>query len=157
MPFKQKYVRPLPAIELGGRQVKPYHITREPDGVLAPDIVDAAYAIVAKLLPAPDGEAPPAGWVVLHEGKDAMYLCVYSWVWGNVVHARNAAAGEPYVGCPDKDLTNFVVLTEPLIGCVWELATMEHERAAWVRHVVAPAAPDLGAYLADTLPEGPVG
>ena len=39
----------LPVFDLAGRHIKPYHITREPDGVLAPEIVDAAYAIAADL------------------------------------------------------------------------------------------------------------
>jgi hypothetical protein len=157
MTFKQKYVRALPVTEMAGWRVKPYHVTRESDGVLADEIVDAAYATAAKLLPAPDGETPPAAWIVLHEGKSATYLCVYSWVWGNCVHARNAAAGEPYVGCPDGDLTNFHVLTEPMIGCVWELPTMAHERTAWVKHMIAPEVPDLAGYLADTMPRGSIG
>jgi hypothetical protein len=110
-----------------------------------------------RILAGEHNEMPPAGWIVLHEGKSAMYLCVYSWVWGNVVHARNAAAGEPFVGCPDKDLTNYIVLTEPLIGCVWELPTMAHERTAWVSRILSPDSPDLAGYLTDVLPCGPIG
>ncbi len=157
MSFQQKYVHSLPAIERAGRYVKRYHITRAPDGVIGPDVVDAAYAVADKLLPAPDGEMPPAGWIVLHEGKGAMYLCVYSWVWGNAVHSQGASAGEPHLGCSDTDLTNFVILSEPLVGCVWELPTMAHERTAWVRHMLSPEVPDLDGYLADTLPDGPIG
>jgi hypothetical protein len=157
MSFQQKHVHAHPVIERAGRTVKPYHITRVPDGAIGAGIVDAAYTMADKLLPAPDGEMPPASWIVLHEGKGAMYLCIYSWVWGNAVHGRGAAAGEPYLGCQDSDLTNFVVLSEPLVGCVWELPTMAHERTAWVRHMLAPDAPDLAGYLADTLPDGPIG
>lgn len=157
MSFQQKHVHSLPAVERAGRHVKRYHITREPDGVIGADVVDAAYAVADKLLPAPDGEMPPASWIVLHEGKSAMYLCVYSWVWGNAVHSQGASAGEPYLGCEDKDLTNFVILSEPLVGCVWELPAMAHERTAWVRHMLSPEAPDLDGYLADTLPDGPIG
>jgi hypothetical protein len=157
MSFQPKYVRALPPADRAGRHVKRYHITREPDGAIGADIVEAAYAAADKLLPAPDGEMPPASWIVLHEGRDAMYLCVYSWIWGNAVHARGAAAGEPYLGCPDKDLTSFVTVTEPLAGCVWELPTMAHERTAWVAHMLTPDVPDLRGYLADTLPDGPIG
>jgi hypothetical protein len=157
MPFHQKYVHALAPIDRADRNIKRYHITREPDGVIGADIADAAYAAAEKLLPAPDGEMPPASWIVLHEGRDAMYLCVYSWLWGNAVHSRGAAAGEPYLSCPDKDLTNFITVSEPLVGCVWELPTMAHERTAWVRHMLAPSVPDLAGYLADTLPDGPIG
>ena len=54
MPFHDKHVRFRPVFELAGRQIKPYHITREPDGVLSPAIVDAAYVMAAQLLPPPD-------------------------------------------------------------------------------------------------------
>ena len=45
----------------------------------------------------------------------------------------------------------------PWIGCVWELPPLLHERDAWVRHMLTPDAPDLDAYLADSLPEGTTG
>lgn len=32
-----------------------------------------------------------------------------------------------------------------------------HEGSAWVRHGLRPSAPAVDAYLADVLPEGPVG
>ncbi|MQS15936.1 hypothetical protein F7Q99_27695 [Streptomyces kaniharaensis] len=157
MAFHHKHVRALPPVGIGAWQLKPYHVTRDADRPLAAPLVDAAYATAATMLPDPDDEMPPAGWLVLHEGMGALYLCVYTWVWGNVVHARTAAAGEPYLGCPDDDLTHWTVNTTPYAGCVWELPTMEHERRAWVRHLLTPDTPDLTAYLTDRLPDGPVG
>jgi hypothetical protein len=157
MGFEDKYVTARPVLPLASRMVKPYHITREPGGVLPPAIVEAAYAMAEQLLPPPDNEMPPASWLVLHQGRVPMYLCVYDWVWGNVVEVVSAAAAEPYLGCPDDDPTHFVVNTRILAGCVWELTLLEHERAAWVRHMLVPAEPDLGGYLADLVPDGPVG
>jgi hypothetical protein len=40
---------------------------------------------------------------------------------------------------------------------VWELAVLEHERSAWVRHVLSPEVADLGAYLFDTVSNGLIG
>jgi hypothetical protein len=38
------------------------------------------------------------------------------------------------------------------IACAWDLSVVSHERAAWIRHVLAnTAGPDLDAYLADML------
>ena len=34
------------------------------------------------------------------------------------------------------------------IGCVWELAVTDHERRAWLRHVLQHG--DFEAYVADT-------
>ena len=37
-------------------------------------------------------------------------------------------------------------------ACAWDLAVIGHERAAWVRHVLARGeGPDLDAYLSDRL------
>jgi hypothetical protein len=157
MPFLDKFVRAQPVLDLAGRQVKPYHITREPGTTLAPAIVEAAYAMAEQMLAPPDHEMPPASWLVLHEGTNSTYLCVYDWVWGNAVEVISAAAGEPYLGCPDDDPAHFVPNSRILAGCVWELTLLEHERAAWVAHMLTPDEPDLGAYLADIAADGPVG
>jgi hypothetical protein len=157
MPFRDKFVQAQPVLDLAGRRVKPYHIRLEPDTTLAPVIVGAAYAMAGQMLAPPDHEMPPASWLVLHEGKTAMYLCVYDWVWGNAVEVISAAAAEPFLGCPDDDPAHFVPVNRILAGCVWELTVLEHERAAWVRHMLVPAEPDLDAYLADTVGSGPVG
>jgi hypothetical protein len=156
MPFQEKFLRALGVIEVGGRQIKRYHISTADSGI-EDGIQRAAYAMLPRLLPDPDGETPPAGWVVLHRGQDAAFLCAYSWVWGNVVEYRTAAAGIPFLGCPDEDPENFRQLDRPWVGCVWELAPFGHERSAWVRHMLEPGEPELAAYLADTLPEGKTG
>lgn len=82
---------------------------------------------------------------------------MHSWVWDNVVHCRTATAGEPWFGCEPGNLTDFREIDKPLVGCVWELAALGHEPAAWVRHVFGAEEPDVHAYLADVLPDGPVG
>ena len=60
----------------------------------------------------------------------------------------------PFLGCPDEDPRHFTELRRPWIGCVWELAPLGHERAAWIGHVLAPERPDLAGYLADVLRGG---
>ncbi|WUF40610.1 hypothetical protein OHO28_41960 [Streptomyces europaeiscabiei] len=108
--------------------------------------------------------------MVLHRGGDSgAHLNAYSRVWDNVLHFGGAAAGQPVLGCPDGDpaLPHFSASLEPAapprhsdrpwIGCVWELQPIQHERDAWVRHVLAPEVPDLDAYVADSLPGGTAG
>ena len=115
-------------------------------------VVAAAEAYLPKLLPESTAadETPRVAFSVLHKGADAVWLNLYSWVYGEIVHCRAANAG---LAAP----TAFTPLTEPLIGCVWELPALVHERSAWVRHGLQPENPDVGAYLADVLPDGPVG
>lgn len=156
MAFTEKLLTVPPPIRVAGRHIKRYHVTADPAGI-APDVAKAAYAILPELLPEPDG-TPPVTFVVVHRGNDdGAYVNAYSWVWDNVLHYANAAAGQPVVGCPDHDPTNFVRPELPWIGCVFELPPLQHERDAWVRHMLVPEVPDLDAYLTDSLPEGTTG
>ena len=153
MTFTEKYLRAPGTVAVGGRQVKRYHISIAPE--IEETVLKAAAEYLPGLLPSADDETPPASFVIVHRGAgNAAYLNAYSWVWGNVIECRTAAAGVPFLGCPDEDLGNFAELTRPWIGCVWELAPLGHERAAWIRHVLRPGRPDLAGYLADVLPDG---
>jgi hypothetical protein len=157
MPFEPKHIRSLAPIVVNDRHIKRYHVsnTEEP---IATEIETAAYAMLPQLLPEWDGSTPPASWVILHEGGDgAAYINAYSWVWDNVVEFHAATAGQPFLGCPDRDPTNFMVLDRPWIGCIWELPPFGHERSAWVRHMLDADHPNLDNYLADTMPDGPAG
>ncbi|MFJ7203846.1 hypothetical protein ACIQWR_09980 [Streptomyces sp. NPDC098789] len=156
MTFTEKLLTVPAPIEVGGRRIKRYHVTYDPAGI-EPGVERAAYALLPELLPEPDG-TPPASFVVLHRGGDTgAYLNVYSWAWDNALHFVGAAAGQPVLGCPDTDPTRFVRIGPGLIGCVWELAPLLHERDAWVRHLLAPDRPDLDGYLADSLAAGTTG
>ncbi len=157
MAFTEKYLFTPPPLHVGGRHIKRYHVTSDPQGI-APEVEKAAYAILPELLPEPDATTPPATFVVLHKGGDSgAYLNAYSWVWDNVLHFGGAAGGQPVLGCPDDDPANFILPKMPWIGCVWEIPPITHERNAWVRHILAPETPDLDGYLADSLPEGTTG
>lgn len=156
MPFAEKFLTAPPPVEVGGRHIKRYHVTADPAGI-EPAVERAAYALLPELLPPADG-TPPATFVVLHRGgDDGAYLNAYSWAWDNALHFGGAAAGQPVLGCPDRDPAHFVVLPPRFIGCVWELPPLLHERDAWVRHMLAPEHPDLTAYLTDSLPDGTTG
>jgi hypothetical protein len=153
MTYNEKYLRAAGTVAVGGRQVKRYHISIEPDVEVG--IQKAAYDFLPRLLPEPEPDTPPASFVIVHRGVgNAAYLNAYSWAWGNVIECKTAAAGVPFLGCPDEDPEHFTELARPWIGCVWELAPLGHERAAWIRHVLSPERPDLAAYLADVLPDG---
>jgi hypothetical protein len=154
MTYTDKYLRAPGPVEIAGRQVKRYHVATADTGI-EDGVQRAAAAFLPRLLPAPDDETPPASFTVLHRGAGtAAYLCAYSWVWGNVIECRTAAAGVSFLGCPDEDPENFTGLARPWIGCVWELAPLEHERSSWIRHVLTPPRPDLAGYLADVLLAG---
>jgi hypothetical protein len=157
MSFTERFARPGPPIEVDGWTVKPYQVavTAEP---IASGVVAAAWEFLPKLLPASlthpavaheQAGSPRFAFAVLHQGTDALWLNLYTWVYQMILHCRAASS-------PSGDVA-FAELGEPLIGCVWELPVLVHERSAWVRHILTPDRPDLDGYLADGLPEGLVG
>lgn len=157
MAFKEKLLTTAPAIEVAGRSIKRYFVTDDPAGI-DPKIEEAAFAMLPKLLPSEPDPTPPATFTVLHQGYDGgVYLDAFSWVWVNVLHMRFAAAAQPALDCPDDDPTHFVVIDRPWIGCVYEFPPIQHERDAWVRHMLVPDQPDLTAYLADVMADGTTG
>jgi hypothetical protein len=155
MAFTQRHLTVPTPIEIGGRQVKRYHVSVF-ESPIEDDIQASARAFTPALLPPPD-ETPRASFMILHRGTDAAYLLLYSWVWDNVLHCRTASAGNSFLGSVDGDLTAFHEIAQPWIGCVWELPALTHEPAAWVRHMLKPSTPDLPGYLADSLQPGLVG
>ncbi len=155
MTFAERFLTTPEPVEVAGRHIKRYHLAVSGEDVDA-EIQRAAYAMLPGLLPEPDG-TPPATFTVLHQGTDGAFLLAYSWMWDNVLECRTVCAGVPMLGCPDTDLTHFAAPDRNWIGCVWELAPLEHERSAWVRHMLEPSQPDLAGYLADQLAPGPVG
>lgn len=153
MTFTEKFLTSPPPIDLAGWQIKRYHVTPDPAGI-EPAVQKAALDHLPLLLPERDG-TPPAAFIVIHRGGDgAAYLNAYSWVWDNVLHMRGAAAAQPELGCPDDDPTHFITPDRRWIGCVWELAPIQHERNAWVRHMLTPDQPDLDGYLTDSMEPG---
>jgi hypothetical protein len=157
MTFNEKPLMVLPPVEVAGHHVKRYHIPALNGLGVEPAIEQAAMELLPKLLPEPDG-TPSATFIVVHRGGDgAAYLNAYSWVWDNVLHMRGAAAGQSALGCPDDDPTHFMPLDNDWIGCVWELGPLQHERDAWIRHMLKPAEPDLDGYLADAMTSGTTG
>jgi len=81
MTFSEKYLRTAGVIEAAGRQVKRYHVSAT-GGQIPQGIQHAAYGFLPRLLPEPDGETPPGGWVILHKGAGIpAYLVAYSWTW----------------------------------------------------------------------------
>jgi hypothetical protein len=156
MAFQEKLLSSAPPVEVGARRYKRYYVTSGA-AVITPAVEKAAFGLLPGLSPEPDG-TPPAGFVVLHRGGDgAAYLNVYTWVWDNVLHVRGVAAAQGALGCPDDDPTHFMPLDRSWIGCVWELPPIQHERDAWVRHMLIPDVADLDGYLGDAMPVGTTG
>jgi hypothetical protein len=155
MVFAERFLTTPDPVEVAGRRVKRYELHQQ-DGPIEEAVLEAAYGWLPRLLPEPDGTAP-ASFTMLHRSALGAYLLVYSWTFEDALSLDAVVAGIPALGCPDDDPAHFVPRTGQWIGCVWELAPMEHERSAFVRHVLQPDRPDLDGWVADQYPAGPVG
>jgi hypothetical protein len=109
----------------------------EPNGKL----LDAARRLAAEVLPAGDGSR--AAFVIAHRARPACFVLVY-W-WATAVDLSLA-----YFRSPLDQPADLEPLPADSVGCVWELGITNHEREAWVRHVLG--ASDLAAYLESTSP-----
>ena len=130
--------------KIGSWTVKRYAVSALRDA--PPEHVhDFARHAVEMTLPEsyPDGFS--YAFSVVHEDADGCYVVVAWWSLNRVIlHTRT------WLGDWD-DLANPAEAPGHATACVWELAAMANERDAWVRHVVRPEHPDVGAYLAATL------
>lgn len=85
------------------------------------------------------------GHVIVHRGQEAVWLLAQWWIAGGILRGLMARSplGEFCFGPAEAGL----------IGCVWELQVVEHERSAWIRHMMG-VTPDPAAFLADRLLSG---
>jgi hypothetical protein len=154
MPYAPRELSAAGHKTVSNRIFKVYELVA-PARRISEDLRDAAWATLPQLAATPvDEDTPAAGWCVLHRGEDAAYLLAYSWVWHEVLDVRVAVAGNPSLGTGGADETDFGVLSHRWMGCVWELTPLAHERSVWIKHVLAPAAPDVDSYLDDFFPDG---
>jgi hypothetical protein len=87
-----------------------------------------------------------AGALIVHRALDTTFVLLDWWVGFNMLRHRVWVA-------PNAAPHALQSIDEAGIAmCVWELAVIQHERAAWLRHVLTPdAAGRLDAYFADTI------
>jgi hypothetical protein len=84
------------------------------------------------------------GFLIVHQTTDTCFALVDWWVREDQLHQRVFAA-------PLDRPADFEPLLAPVVGCVPALGVIDHERQAWLRHVLAnPAGPDIDGYLSDT-------
>jgi hypothetical protein len=110
-------------------------------------LLTAASQVATGTLPArPDLDgAFGLGFLIVHDATDGCLALVHWWVRPDELHQRVFAAApeQPRSLAPPPTAS---------IGHLPELAIIEHERQALLRHVLErPAGPDLDAYLTDVL------
>jgi hypothetical protein len=132
--------RPRPITQYGVEQLGAWPtklyglaVEGEPDG----ELLYAGRIFAAVTLPR-DSHGR-AAFVIVHQARPACFVLVY-W-WSSAVDLSLA-----YFRSPLDRPSALEPMPANAAGCVWELALVEHERAAWVRHLLT-GEPDLDAYL----------
>lgn len=145
-PHRTRPIRFVELHELAGWRLKVYLI-QAPGSPPAPPLIAAALDVASDVLPAAERDDGPGsrhfavGFVVVHQAADFAFVLVDWWAGENEVHQHLHSAP---LDRPDQ------LRPHPgqAVGCVWELAVVDFERRAWLRHVLAnPDGPDLEAYL----------
>jgi hypothetical protein len=130
--------------DLSGWKIKTYGVACGPRP--RAELVTAANRVATGTLPQrPDLDgAFGLGFLIVHDADDGCLALVHWWVRPDALHQRVFAAtpDEPRSLAPPPTAT---------IGRLPELAIIEHERQALLRHVLRPSGPDLDAYLSDVL------
>lgn len=145
-------VHALPALTL-----KLYTIMRDAHP-LPEDIMQAALAVAAAHQDRPPTPVRAAGidWhtlpshglgsLIVHAGAESLFVLLDVWTDDNMLRHH------VWVASPDAPTTFESLDASHLVTCVWELAVLQHERAAWLRHMYrADGGANPVAYLHDTL------
>lgn len=143
-PFVPRHTKMVGVKSCLGWQLKVYSISASACGVES-QVIAAAMRFVKANVRWPAEQAISNGFVIVHQGEQAVWLLVHLWM-------QDILRQFVFVA-PLNAPTEFQV--SPMDGfnaCVWELEVTQHERNAWVKHVLAkPAKPNVAGYLSDAL------
>ena len=145
-PYATRPVRSLRLERHEGWVLKAYEISYH--GPLSDALRSAALHAVHQRLPLPavTGDRYGVGFTGIHQGRGGNFVFLDWWAQENELHhhvwfSDAITPGDLRPAGPEDP-----------IACCWDLSVICHERAAWVRHVLAePDGPNLDAYLADVL------
>jgi hypothetical protein len=150
-PYAPRRMGSIGQWQIAGFAIKAHAIQRDPafsPGLLAADVAQAAKQQTEAALDAARGEDGnySLGFCIVHAGAEANWLLVHWWKGGGILCQKLFRA-------PLTAPCEFAPVASSLMACVWELVVINHERDAWVRHMLQPRpAPD--GYLADEMPAG---
>jgi hypothetical protein len=146
-PYAKRSVECLDVLTFDGWRLKLYGIAYRRERPIQ-SLVDAAVAAARKRLPRPAVAADRygVGFIGAHDGRGANFVFVDWWENEDELHHH------AWLSSKEQPANLRPVGPDDFTACAWDLAVIGHERAAWIRHVLARAdGPDLDAYLADRL------
>ena len=143
-PFRPRPTRMTGVREMNGWKLKIYEISLTGQPIASPVVAAAMDCVRERTIWPTDVEAK-CGFVMLHQGEDAVWVLAHVWVndiLRQFVHLS-----------PLTDPTHFDTSLMPgANACVWDLEVTKHERDSWVRNVMSdPGNRQLDKYLTDSL------
>lgn len=141
--YRDRLTQFVESTELMGWHLKLYSITAD-EKVISKATIESAVQY-AKLHVDWPATQPGFGFITLHRGEELVWLLVDLWVDDILRHFLFCA--------PLNHPTQFRAgPTDGSMACVWELEVLNHERNAWVNHVMThPQQPNYAAYMQDHL------
>lgn len=138
--FKNRPVKPTGVVNINGWRLKNYEITT--DGAPIPaDTLEAARRTLEDLLPSPPEEEAGVGFLITHQGMQAVWVLADLWA-GDILSQHTLSA-------PLENPSAFSrVPAGGPVACVFELPVHDHERASFIRHFLE-SDPDAPGYLSD--------
>ncbi len=145
-PYSPRPVTSLGVWHRDGWRIKRYSIAYG-RAQARPELVAGAEAVIAGVLPSPAVTRTRygVGFLGIHDGHGGNFVFVDWWEQENELHHH------VFFSTADEPAELRAATSEDPIACVWDLRVVAHERAAWIRHVLAAAERDLDGYLADAL------
>jgi hypothetical protein len=85
-------------------------------------------------------------FLILHEASEGVFILINTWVGNNML--------QTHIYLSKYDSTNEFekISGDGLFGCVWELEIINHEKNAWIKHILKnPISPNYKLYQEETL------
>ncbi len=144
IPYRPRHTQLTEVRRVNEWQLKIYQITLDGEPI-AREIVEAAMDCVALRSIWPANLEHQYGFVILHQGEQAVWALNQIWV--------NDILRQFVFFAPLDEPTRFSQSPMPGFNvCVWELEVTKYERDAWVKHVMTnPAQSRFDEYLNDSL------
>ena len=144
IPYRPRHTQLTEVRSVNDWQLKIYQITLDGEPISS-EIVEAAMECVVTRSIWPTDLTHHYGFVILHQGHEAVWALIKIWV--------NDILRQFFFFAPLDDPTAFDFSLMPgFNACVWDLEVTKHERDAWVRHVMTnPAEAQFDEYLNDSL------
>ncbi|MEL6415229.1 MAG: hypothetical protein AAFZ74_16625 [Pseudomonadota bacterium] len=145
-PYKKRYFRFDDCWEIDGLTFKTYLITRSGEETISEAMLGNAKAYVRLTLPSirqQEGADHGLGYIILHAGEMGNWLLIHWWAYQDIALRMLASADIGNTHFKSEDHRRFH-------ACVWEHVVIDHERDAWVEHMMKEQS-DPEGYLAATL------